>query len=161
MATGARSDARVMLRRALMLVDEIRSRMKAAMKARNDIEKEVLRVCLGEITTHEARDGKSMSDEDVHRILRKLAKSNRETLKLTTQPEEQRKLRIELEVLESMLPQALNEQQVTAALAPVVADIKACGNDGQATGIAMRHLKGQGAVVEGRTVSAVVRSLRA
>lgn len=144
-----------------MLVDEIRSRMKAAMKARNTVEKEVMRLCLGEITTQEARDGKGMSDQGVQDILRRLVKSNRATIKLLQDEERRAPLRAEIAVLESMLPQPLNEAQVVQALAPVVEEIKACGNDGQATGIAMRHLKGQGALVDGGTVSKAVRGMRA
>ncbi|HHH26882.1 MAG TPA: hypothetical protein ENK57_00820, partial [Polyangiaceae bacterium] len=40
---------------AFMLTDTIRARMKDAMKAKRNVEKEILRVCLGEITTEEAR----------------------------------------------------------------------------------------------------------
>jgi len=43
----------------------------------------------------------------------------------------------------------------------VVAEaIKAAGNDGQATGVAMKHLKSTGAVVSGKDVAAVVKTLR-
>ena len=38
--------------------------------------------------------------------------------------------------------------------------IKAAGNDGQATGIAMKQLKSQGAVVNGKDVGAAVALLR-
>jgi hypothetical protein len=38
--------------------------------------------------------------------------------------------------------------------------VKAAGNDGQATGVAMKHLKSLGAEVNGKDVSAAVRQLR-
>jgi hypothetical protein len=40
-------------------------------------------------------------------------------------------------------------------------DIVAAGNDGQATGVAMKLLKSKGAAVDGKTVSAAVRKMRA
>ena len=46
------------------------------------------------------------------------------------------------------------------ALAPVVDALKAAGNDGQATGVAMKHLKSVGAVVTGKEVTAAVKKLR-
>ena len=55
-----------------MLSEEIRTRMKAAMKAGRVVEKEILRVCIGEITTEEARHGTAMEDAGVEKILRKL-----------------------------------------------------------------------------------------
>ena len=39
--------------------------------------------------------------------------------------------------------------------------ILAAGSDGQATGVAMKHLKSSGAVVDGKTVSTAVRTMRA
>jgi uncharacterized protein len=48
-----------------------------------------------------------------------------------------------------------------AALAPVADAIRAAGNDGQATGVAMKQLKSTGATVDGKTVAAAVKQLRA
>jgi uncharacterized protein len=142
-----------------MLIDEIRQRMKAAMKARNVVEKEILRVALGEITTEEARHG-SLDDAAVEKILRKLVKSNQETLASVGDPEQRANLEQEIIVLDSLLPKTLTVDEIIAALAPVRDAIVAAGNDGQATGVAMKHLKGQGAVVDGKSVSAAVKSMR-
>ena len=49
---------------------------------------------------------------------------------------------------------------LVAALASVQDAIKAAGNDGQATGVAMKELKKLGAVVNGKDVSAAVKKLR-
>jgi hypothetical protein len=42
----------------------------------------------------------------------------------------------------------------------VRADIRNAKNDGQATGVAMKHLKGQSLPVQGQDVSAAVRQIR-
>ena len=144
-----------------MLAQEIKRRMMAAMKARQTVEKEILRLVLGEIQTEEARRGSELSDEEITRIIRKLVKSNRETIGATVDVEAKATLEAENVVLETLLPKMLDESEIIEALAPVREAIMAAGNDGQATGVAMKHLKPSGAPVDGKTVSAAVRAIRA
>ncbi|MFP6686597.1 MAG: GatB/YqeY domain-containing protein [Polyangiaceae bacterium] len=144
-----------------MLAQQIKDRMFAAMKARHTVEKEILRVALGEIQTDEARRGEKLSDEEVVKILRKLVKSNGETIGLTADAADKATLEEENRVLETLLPKTLDESEVVAALATVSEAILAAGSDGQATGVAMKHLKSSGAVVDGKTVSTAVRTMRA
>ena len=142
-----------------MLVDEIKKRITQAMKDKN-VDKEILRVALGEIQTTEARNAKAGTDEEALAVVRKLVKSNEETLLATVDEEQKRILVREIEVLSSLLPTSLTQEQIVVALEPVSAAIKAAGNDGQATGIAMKHLKGEGAVVGGKDVTAAVKQIR-
>ncbi|MGE0328845.1 MAG: hypothetical protein AB7S68_41400, partial [Polyangiaceae bacterium] len=58
-----------------MLIDDIKARFREAMKARREVEREILRVAIGDITTRDAT-----SDDDVQAVLKKLLKSNEETL---------------------------------------------------------------------------------
>jgi uncharacterized protein len=144
-----------------MLIDEIRRRMTAAMKARNVVEKEILRVALGEITTEAARHEGGIDDAAVEKILRKLVKSNSDTIAAIDDAERRSTLEQENLVLESLLPKTLGPAEIAAALTAVRPQIEAAGNDGQATGIAMKHLASQGAAVQGKDVSAAVRAMRA
>ena len=64
-------------------------------------------------------------------------------------------------ILAALLPKTLSPEEIATALEPVKDAILGAGNDGQATGIAMKHLKGSGAAVEGKDVSAAVRTMRA
>ncbi len=143
-----------------MLVDEIKKRILAAMKAGNTLEKEVLRVALGEIQTEEAR-GTKADDALAAKIVKKLIKSNRETLESASDAEQQATLQSEIAVLQQLLPESLSVDEIVTALAPVADAIRAAGNDGQATGIAMKHLKASGAEVDGKDVAQAVRTLRA
>jgi uncharacterized protein YqeY len=143
-----------------MLVDEIKRRVTAAMKSGNTVEKEILRVALGEIQTAEAR-GAALSDEASMAIVRKLIKSNEETLAVTADEAQKSTLAKENEVLRSLLPQTLGVPQIVEALASVRDALRAAGNDGQATGIAMKHLKGAGAIVTGKEVTEAVKQIRA
>jgi uncharacterized protein len=143
-----------------MLADEIKQRVMQAMKAKNTIEKEILRVALGEIQTIEARTG-PMSDDDMLGVVRKLVKSNRETLAVSESAEQKAQLEEEIRVLESLLPKTLGVAQIVERLDTVKEAIKAAGNDGQATGVAMKHLKSEGASVSGKDVAEAVKQMRA
>jgi uncharacterized protein YqeY len=143
-----------------MLLDEIKSRMFKAMKEGRVVEKEILRVAVGEITTSAAREGKSGSDEEAQGILRKLIKSNEESLGLTEDLARRADLELENRTLAELLPQSLTVEEIVVQLAPHAAAIVAAGNEGQATGIAMKHLKGAGAIVSGKDVALAVKQLR-
>lgn len=144
----------------MALVDQIKARMFQAMKAGNNVEKEILRVAMGELTTDAARPGKKGDDDEARAILKKLVKSNEESLQASQDEAQKATLRAEIEVLNGFLPKSLGVDEIVAALAPVAEAVKTAGNDGQATGVAMKHLKSLGAVVNGKDVSAAVRNLR-
>jgi uncharacterized protein YqeY len=143
-----------------MLNDEIRRRRTEAFKNRDSVTKEVLNVAIGEIDTIAARHGRDITDEDCLGVLRKLVKSNEETRAAATDEAQRATLTREIEVLNALLPKSLDAEGVVAALAPVAAAVKAAPNDGAATGVAMKHLKSTGAVVDGKVVSAAVRAIR-
>jgi uncharacterized protein YqeY len=134
--------------------------MMAAMKAGDVVRKEILRVAVGEITTNEAR-GTVKTEDDERAIVRKLMKSNEETLSLTTDEAQKQVLLQEIAILRELLPQSLGVDAIVEALAPVRDALRAEANDGKATGAAMKHLKSLGALVEGKDVSEAVRRVRA
>ncbi len=142
-----------------MLAEEIKRRMFAAMKAKNTVEKEILRVALGEIQTAEAR-GEAVTDQTAIAAVKKLLKSNEESLALTTDPESADVLRQEIEILKSILPQGLSVDQIVEALGEVQDAIKSAKAEGPATGIAMKHLKSQALAVDGKDVKAAVVRMR-
>jgi len=143
-----------------MLVDEIKRRITVAMKAHNTLEKEILRVALGEIQTAESR-GAATTDEMAAAVVRKLIKSNGETLASTTDEAAKQTLADENVVLASLLPKAMGVPEIVEALASVRDAIKAAGNDGQATGVAMKQLKAAGVVANGKDVTEAVKLIRA
>jgi uncharacterized protein YqeY len=142
------------------LLDQIKARMFQAMKAGNAVEREILKVAMGEITTDAARPGRKGDDEEAQAILKKLVKSNEESLEASQDETQKAQLRAEIAVINDFLPKSLGVAEIVAALAPVTDAIKSAGNDGQATGVAMKHLKSLGAVVNGKDVSTAVRQLR-
>lgn len=144
-----------------MLVDDIKKRLGVAMKARNDVEREILRVTLGELQTLETRTSRAPTDDEVAQIIRKLLKANEETRAATEDAARKTVLEQEIAVLTSLLPKGLGLDEIVAKLAPVRDAIKAAGNDGQATGVAMKHLKSEGLSVPGGDVSQAVKAIRA
>jgi hypothetical protein len=142
-----------------MLTDTIKLRLKAAMKARNAVEKEILRVALGEIQTMEARSSEVLSEEQAVGIVRKLVKSNEET-KANASDADRVILEEEIEILQSLLPRSLSVDEIAEALSSIGEQLKGAKADGPAVGMAMKELKARGANVEGKDVTAAVRRIR-
>jgi uncharacterized protein YqeY len=141
------------------LLQDLKKRMMLAMKAGHVVEKEILRVAIGEVETAASRVA-TLDDEATLGILRKLLKSNEETMGLEVDVAKKATLAEENAVLKSLLPQSLGVDAIVDALAPLRDAIRGAGNDGQATGIAMKHLKAQGAVAGGKDVTEAVKKMR-
>ena len=144
-----------------MLVDDLKQRIAAAVKEGDALARDVLRLALGEIQTAEARKNAPLADDEAATALRKLVKSNEETLAAVGEADARAStLRREIEVLRSLLPAQLTAAQIVDALADHHDAIRSAKNDGQATGIAMKHLKASGASASGGDVAAAVRQIR-
>ena len=143
-----------------MLSEQIKSQMFEAMKSKNLVAKEILRLALGEIQTAEARSGRVPTDDEAAAIVRKLIKSNNETLDAASDESTKTQLAEEIKILEALLPKTLDVDQIVEALSGTADAIKAAGNDGQATGVAMKHLKTSGTAVTGKDVSQAVAKMR-
>ncbi len=146
-----------------MLMEEIKQRMKQAMIEQDTLTRDILRVAVGELQTEEARQG-PLADDQVEKIIRKLAKSNQESLEAigddVGKSDLAKKLRLEIAVLEGILPRTLTAAEIAHALDPVADGIRGAAGDGPAMGVAMKFLKGEGAPVDGRAVSEAVKSIR-
>ncbi len=139
------------------LAAEIKKAMFAAMKAKQNVEKEVFRVALGEIT----KTGDEPDDAEVQAILKKLIKSNREAQAASEDSEVKAKLDVEIEALSQFLPKSLSVDEIKTALLAVADQIKAAPNQGPAMGIAMKTLKAAGAEADAGDVAKAVGALRA
>ncbi len=144
-----------------MLLEAIKARMFEAMKAGRVVEKEILRVAVGEITTERAREGRQGDDAEAQAIVAKLVKSNQESLAASEDPAQRAVLEQEIAILSAFLPKTLGIDEILGLLEPVRDAIRAAGGDGQATGVAMKHLKAAGAAVNGKEVAEAVKRLRA
>lgn len=143
-----------------MLIDDIKNQVMQAMRDKDSHRRDLLKVVLGELQTAAARTGDAMDDEQAQKIIRKIVKSTQEMIELSKRPEAIEQAKAELVILESLLPRTLSVDEIVAALQPVADNVRAAGNDGQATGVAMKHLKSTGAVVEGKDVGVAVKQIR-
>ncbi len=147
-----------------MIKDEIKARIMTAMKSGDTVARDVLRLALGEIQMIEVRAGEGgppFSEELAMNAVRKLMKSNDETR--TQMPEGDARIAAlvkENELLGSLLPARLGPDAIAKLLEPVAEAIRAAKGDGQATGVAMKHLKSTGAEVDGTSVAAAVKLVR-
>jgi uncharacterized protein YqeY len=139
-----------------MLIDQLKQRMFAAMKSGNTVEKEILRTAIGEVT----RSGDDPTDERVTQVLKKLLKSNQETLAAATSEQQKSELNQEIAILQTFLPESPGPAQVAELLAPVADQIRAAAGPGPAMGIAMKFLKGAGVAAESRDVQTALNELR-
>lgn len=144
----------------MLLLQTMKKHLMEAMKAGRVVEKEILKVAIGEIEVADAR-GTLKTDADEIAIVRKLMKSNEETLASTTDPDARKQLEAENAVLKILVPQTLGVDAIGELLAPVRDAIRAAANDGQATGVAMKHLKTLSVDVGGKDVTEAVKKLRA
>jgi uncharacterized protein len=143
-----------------MIADDIKKRITAAMKAKKQVEREILRLALAEIQQVEVRTGTAATDDEAAKIIKKLLKSNGETIAAGPSAEAKARLEEENVILESLIPKTWDVARIAEALAPIADQIKAAASDGQATGLAMKQLKAQAAPVEGKDVGVAVKSIR-
>lgn len=139
-----------------MLIEELKKRMFDAMKRKAVVEKEIIRTVIGEATA----TGGDPDDDKVTQVIRKLVKSNEETLKLSSDEEARQQLERELLVLKEFMPRSLGVEEIKERLTGVADAIRAAGNEGQAMGVAMKALKAEGAEVEAKDVKSAVAQLR-
>ena len=144
----------------MAIVDDLKARMNEVLRSKDEVAKNIYRLAYSEMQLASARSGKDVADDEAIAIMKKLVKSNEDTLAVATNAQQKETLAREVALLAAMLPKTLGVPEIVAALGPVAAAIRAAGNDGQATGVAMKHLKSTGASVDGKTAAAAVKQIR-
>ena len=93
-----------------MLLETLKARITQAVKEKDNVARDILRLAFGEVQTSEARNGRALEDGEVAAVLKKLVKSNEETLALAGEGDRAATLRRENEVLASLLPKTLSPE---------------------------------------------------
>ena len=94
----------------MSLIDTIKARIKTAMLSKNDAERNILRVLLGESQTLESRQGSIITDEQVVKIAKKLIASNNESV-VHLEGDRKAALLKENEIISSLLPKEFTAQE--------------------------------------------------
>ncbi|QDU34825.1 Yqey-like protein [Poriferisphaera corsica] len=144
----------------MSMIAVIKQRVRKAMLERNELEKSILKVALGDLETEASRSVDPMTNERCEKIIRKMVKSSNETISLTKDKAMAERCKAEIVILETLLPKTLTVDEIVAELESVKDNVVAAGNDGQAMGVAMKHLKVAEHAVEGKNVNAAIRAIR-
>ena len=132
----------------MTLQEQIKKDLMQAMKDKNEEKKKTLRVVMGEFSRAET---KALSDDEVVKVLKKLAKSERETLAHSGQPEDSRYI----EIMESYLPQMASDNELRQWIAGNI-DFSKYKNKMQAMKDIMGHF---GATADGSRVKEVLQDM--
>lgn len=142
------------------VIETIRNEMVAAMKSKQDIRRDILKLIMSETKTQEIRQSKQLTDEQVLKIMAKVVENNCESLKLLPQDDPRHtKLSEENAVLASFMPAAASTEEIFVILIELDA-IKTAKSDGQATGEAIKLLKSKKVSFDSKVVSEIVKQLR-
>ncbi len=132
----------------MRLQDQIKKDLAAAMKAKDEEKKGILRVIMGEFGRQAAKE---VADADVIQIIKKLVKAEKEVLAQSGGGDANRFI----EVAEGYLPQSASEEQIAEWIKDNI-DFSQFNNKMQAMKPIMAHF---GAAADGNTVKKVLQSL--
>ncbi len=135
----------------------------AAMKAKDKIRLEALRNIKKYFIEAKTAPGNNdeLADADAIKILAKLAKQGKESAALYKEKGREEMANEELaqvEVIESYLPQALTEEEITETIRNIISETGASSlkDMGKVMGIASKKMAGQ---ADGKTISSIVKQL--
>ena len=145
------------------LFETINAAIKSAMLAQNKVRLQALRGIKKEFLEAKSAPGADgqLPDETATKILVKMAKQRRESAKIyqeQNRPELAETELAEMAVIEEYLPKALTEEELTAELTKIIAQVGAAGPQdmGKVMGVATKALAGR---ADGRAISAKVKEL--
>ena len=130
------------------LQEQIKKDLMAAMKARDEEKKSVLRIIMGEFGRQAQKE---LRDDAVIAILKKMIKSEKEVLDRKGEGENSRYI----EVIEAYLPRMASEQEIATWITGNI-DFAQFKNKMQAMGKIMGHF---GAAADGNAVKKVLQNM--
>lgn len=147
----------------MALYNQIDADIKAAMLAKDRVRLQALRGIKKEFIEGKTAPGSNgeLTDEAATKILVKMAKQRRESAAIYTEqgrPELAATEMAECEVIEAYLPKALSDEELTDAIARIIAETGASSpaEMGRVMGVATKALAGR---ADGKAISAKVREL--
>jgi uncharacterized protein len=132
----------------MTIQQQIKKDLIAAMKARDEDRKSTLRVVMGEFARAEVKE---LSDDAVIKILKKLIKSEKETLAQTGSDEDS----AFIQIIETYLPQMASEDEIVVWVNDNI-DFAQFKSKMQAMGPIMKHF---GPRADGNAVKAILGKL--
>ncbi len=147
----------------MALFEQISEDIKKAMLAKDKVSLEALRGIKKEMLEAKTAKGASgdLTDEAAVKILQKMVKQRRDSAEIYKQqnrPELAENELAEMTVIERYLPKQMTEEELTAALKEIIAEVGATSAKemGKVMGVASKKLAGK---ADGRLISEKVKSL--
>lgn len=133
----------------MLLIQKINDLIKQASKDKDSTSRNILKLLSSEISREEnSQKNKLLTEDEKQLIIRRLIKSNNQTLdcindssKTLEYDEEIKKLKKENDVLSKLLPDSLTIDQLKEFITNNKINIKDVSNEGQAIGMIMKELK--------------------
>lgn len=147
----------------MSLENQVMEQMKEAMKSKNEAMLRGLRAIKAEIIKAKTEPGAAgqLTEEAAMKMLQKMVKSRKDSLQIYQEQNRAdlaQKEQEEIAIIEKFLPAQLGEEQLTAALKAIIAQVGAAGPQdlGKVMGIATKQFAGQ---ADGKVVAALVKQL--
>jgi uncharacterized protein YqeY len=147
------------------LEEKIMADMKDAMKAKDEAALRALRAVKAAIILAKTAEGAGgvLKMEDENKLLQKLVKQRRDSLEIFRQQNRMdlaQKEEEEITVIEKFLPKQMTDDELTAAVEGIIAQVGAvsAADMGKVMAVATKQLSGQ---ADGKAISAVVKQLLA
>lgn len=146
----------------MSLVEQLNEDLKTAMKARNKERTAAIRnIKKVVIEAQTASSGVELADNDVIRIIQKLAKQGTDSAKLYQEQNREDLYADEMQqvaVLEEYLPKKMSEEELSAAVKAILEKLgaKSMADMGKAMGVASKELAGK---ADGAAIAAKVKAL--
>jgi uncharacterized protein YqeY len=148
------------------LPEQIQKDMVEAMRSRDELRLSTLRMVKAAFKNKEIDKRAPLDEKEAQQILSTLIKQRKDSIEQFQKGGRQEladKEAAEIRLIEAYLPQALGEEEITAAVKSTIAEMGAPTMKDMGTVMknAMSRLQASGARVEGKMVSEVVRKLLA
>jgi len=142
------------------LADDVNAAIAAAMKARDRVRLDALRMLKTALTNRQIERGRPLDETEARQVVASLIKQRRESIEIFTKAgrmELAGKEAHEIGVLETYLPPAMDADELEAVVRDVIAESGAASpkDMGRVMKAVMARLAGRG--VDGKAVSELVR----
>lgn len=145
----------------MSLHDRLTEDLKLAMKARDQLRMDVIRMIKAAVMNKEMEMKKDLDDAEMSRVMTNMIKQRRESVEQFekgNRAELAAKERLEIAILESYLPQALSPEQLSAVVDSVIRETGA--QSLKEIGVVMKAvmIRVAGQPVDGKQISDLVRA---
>jgi uncharacterized protein YqeY len=145
----------------MSLENEIMSKLKDAMKAKDESALRGLRAIKAALLLLKTSGVENITPEDEVKMLQKMVKQRQDALEIFTQQNRAdlaQKETEEIKIIEQFLPQQLSDEALTTVLKEIIQSVGAAGPGdlGKVMGVASKQLAGK---ADGKRISEAVKAL--